>query len=109
MGVITEALPIPTHMKPVQSSSSSWVRAPEGGILHSLRRTGDRVGAGEEIGFVTGPLGQNPVAISSDDDGIIIGRTHLPIVNRGDALFHIARIKGRPRAVQAVPDEDEII
>ena len=109
LAMIDEALPIPPHLKPVHSSSSWWIRAPEGGILHSLRRIGDRVGAGEEIGVVTGPLGQNPVAVTSDEDGIIIGRTQLPIVNRGDALFHIARIKGRPRAAQAVPDEDEII
>ena len=109
VGMIDEAMPVPPHMKPIHSSASNWIRAPEGGILHSLRRSGDRVGEGEEIGVVTGPLGQNPVAVMSEDDGIIIGRTHLPIVNRGDALFHIARIKGRPRAAQAVPDEDEII
>ena len=109
LGMIEQALPVPPHMKPTHSSASSWVRAPEGGILHSLRRSGDRVGVGEEIGVVTGPLGQNPVPVTSDDEGIIIGRTNLPIVNRGDALFHIARIKGRPRVAQAVPDEDEII
>ncbi len=109
LGMTEVALPILPHMKPIHSSSSAWVRAPEGGILHSLRRTGDRVGAGEEIGVVTGPLGQTPVAVLSDYDGIIVGRTNLPIVNRGDALFHIARSKGRPRVVQAVPDEDEII
>ncbi len=109
LGMISEAPPLLPHLKPIHSSSSNWVRAPEGGILHSLRRSGDRVGEGEEIGVVTGPLGQNPVGITSDDEGIIIGRTNLPIVNRGDALFHIARIKGRPRVAQAVPDEDEII
>lgn len=109
LNMIAEALPVLAHLKPIHSSASAWVRAPEGGILHSLRRSGDRIGAGEEIGVVTGPLGQNPVAVTSDEEGVIIGRTNLPIVNRGDALFHIARIKGRLRVAQAVPDEDEII
>ena len=109
LGMIEDALPIPPHQLPVHSTSSSWVRAPEGGILHSLRRIGDRVGKGEELGAVTGPLGENPVAIVAEDGGIVIGRTNLPIVNRGDALFHIARLKTRSRSAEAIPDEDEII
>ncbi|MDE2385167.1 MAG: succinylglutamate desuccinylase/aspartoacylase family protein [Alphaproteobacteria bacterium] len=109
IGMIEEAIPVPPHMLPVHASASSWLRAPEGGILHSLRRPGDRVGDGEELGVITGPLGQNPVSVVAEGGGIIIGRTHLPIVNRGDALFHLARLKSKTRAEQAVPDEDEII
>jgi uncharacterized protein len=49
------------------------------------------------------------VSVISDDDGIVIGRTNLPIVNRGDALFHVARMK-KPETAQApLFDEDEII
>ena len=45
-----------------------------------------------------------------EDDGIIIGRTNLPIVNRGDALFHLARIRHKGKGpVLPTPDEDEII
>jgi uncharacterized protein len=87
-----------------------WVRAPEGGILHSVRRVGDKVGLKEPIGIITDPLGTVNVPVFAEDDGIIIGRTNLPIVNRGDALFHLARIKTKAKApVQSVPDEDEII
>jgi uncharacterized protein len=108
IGMIAEAaMPI---VATIHSSHSAWLRAPEGGILHSLRRAGDRIGAGEEIGVITGPLGENPVPIICEDEGIVIGRTNLPIVNRGDALFHVARLKTKSRgAVQAVPDEDEVI
>ena len=68
------------------------------------------MGGGEEVGVITGPLGENPVAIVAEDDGIVIGRTNLPIVNRGDALFHVARLKPKSRgSIQATPDEDEII
>lgn len=101
----------------VFSDSSSWVRAPEGGILHTMRRTGDRVGKREVIGVVADPLGTNSVPVVSDDDGIIVGRSHLPIVNKGDALFHIAKakplanIKTEPKneATAALLDEDEIV
>ena len=110
IGMIETAPGAPPHAASFHSSSSSWLRAPEGGILHSLRRAGDRVAAGEDVGVITGPLGENPTSVVSEDAGMIIGRTNLPIVNRGDALFHIARLKPKARAaIQAVPDEDEII
>ena len=109
LGMIAEALPLPSHIKPLHSTSSHWLRAAEGGILHSPRRAGDKVAAGEEVGAITGPLGENPVPVVAEDEGIIIGRTHLPIVNRGDALFHVARLGAKVKAEQAVPDEDEII
>ena len=45
----------------------------------------------------------------AEDDGIIIGRADLPIVNRGDALFHVARMKKSDLVQQPLFDEDEII
>ncbi|WP_373506022.1 succinylglutamate desuccinylase/aspartoacylase family protein [Aestuariivirga sp.] len=109
--------PVPRKAVPdtVFSDSSSWVRAPEGGILHTMRRTGDRVGRREVIGVVADPLGANSIPVVADDDGIIVGRTNLPIVNRGDALFHIARakplasIRSQSDMAVALFDEDEII
>ena len=110
LGMINAAPSILPHSTVVHSSSSSWLRAPEGGILHSVRRIGDRVGINEPVGIISDPLGASQVAVVADDDGIIIGRTNLPIVNRGDALFHVARVNTKSRAaVHAIPDEDEII
>jgi uncharacterized protein len=110
LNMIVDA-PLAESDSPVFSShSSTWVRAPEGGILHSMRQVGGRVDKQEAIGIISDPLGEDMVSVIAEDDGIIIGRTNLPIVNRGDALFHIARIKTKTRgAVLAVPDEDEII
>jgi uncharacterized protein len=110
VGMLASAPVLPPHFSVVHTSSSSWARAPEGGILHSVRRVGDRVGRREPIGIITDPMGHVSVPVFAEDDGIIIGRTNLPIVNRGDALFHMARIKGKAKGpVLAVPDEDEII
>lgn len=109
----------PLPGKPVQatvfSDASSWVRAPESGILHTTRRIGDRVGKREVVGVVADPLGTASLPLFSEHDGIIVGRTNLPIVNRGDAVFNIARAKplstvkdlGAP--APALADEDEII
>ena len=101
--------------KTVFSDASSWLRAPESGILHTTRRTGDRVGKGEVVGVVADPLGQASLPLFSDWDGIIVGRTNLPLVNRGDAVFHIARamplasIRQHPDEAVVLADEDEII
>jgi uncharacterized protein len=110
IGMIAEAPRVPPHFRITHSTSSTWVRAPEGGILHSVRKVGDRVGLREPIAIITDPLGTVTVPVFAEDDGIIIGRTNLPIVNRGDALFHLARIKTKARApILSTPDEDEII
>jgi uncharacterized protein len=110
LGMIDTAPAPAAHATITRSSSSHWVRAPEGGILHSVRRAGDKVGLKEPIAIITDPLGTVTVPVFAEDDGIIIGRTNLPIVNRGDALFHIARIKTKAKApILPTPDEDEII
>jgi uncharacterized protein len=110
IGMIADAPATPAHFASVHSSSSTWLRAPDGGILHSVRRSGDKVGKGEPVGVISDPLGKVQVPVVAEDDGIIIGRTNLPIVNRGDALFHVARIKVKSRGpVQPMADEDEII
>lgn len=117
VGLITEAPRVTQAADTAISSSSSWVRAPESGVLHTVRRTGDRVGLKEVVGVVADPLGSRSVPVVSEQDGIIVGRTNLPIVNRGDALFHVARVKtGTTKRTRAKPefadqlyDEDEII
>jgi hypothetical protein len=74
------------------SHASSWIRAPEGGLLRTRLVPGDRVQKSQVLGEITDAIGGGSVAVVSDWDGIIVGRTNLPIVHRGDALFHIARV-----------------
>ncbi len=91
------------------SLSSTWLRAPEGGILRSSYPTGAHVSEGEQVGEISGSLGDLGVPVIAEDEGIIIGRTNLPIVNRGDALFHLARMKKSELVQAPLFDEDEII
>jgi predicted deacylase len=108
---------VPRRLAPatVFSDASAWVRAPESGILHTTRRIGDRVGKREVVGVVADPLGSASLPMFAEDDGIIVGRTNLPIVNRGDAVFHIARakplstIQEHGETAVTLADEDEII
>lgn len=74
------------------ASGSQWQRAPEGGILRSLRKTGDTVAKDEVLGLISDPFGERETEVRSSLGGLIIGRTNLPIVNQGDALFHVASV-----------------
>jgi hypothetical protein len=109
--------PDPGAAPPLLSTASKWVRAPEGGILRALKSTGDRVRAGERLGVISNPYDDAMEAeVVSAVDGLVIGCTNLPVVNLGDALFHIARVNGgagepalSELATEPVFDEDEII
>lgn len=88
-------LPGDSHVpdQPIEASSSSWVRAPEGGVLLSYKTTGDTVEPDEVIGAIANPYEEVETQIKAPKRGVIIGRTRLPVVNLGDALFHIAWLK----------------
>jgi predicted deacylase len=92
----------PRAAKPVVADSSHWVRAPEGGILRSAVRLGQRIAAGELLGRVSDPFGAHEVPVTATHAGIVIGRNSLPLVNEGDALFHVARMERPGEAYAAV-------
>lgn len=107
--------------KSLRCARSRWVRAPVGGLLRTYRREGDIVTQGEVLGAVADPFGETDVDLMASMDGIIIGRAVMPIVNEGDALFHIAEVRSSDDAETTMGeltsqleddplfDEDEII
>jgi predicted deacylase len=79
--------------KPAETTyakSSFWVRAPHSGILVVHRNVGEKVAKKELLGVVSDPFGHHRFEVRSKYAGTIIGGTVLPLVNEGDALFHIA-------------------
>ena len=80
----------PTRATPVVSRESTWVRAAESGVLRAQTALGTRVSQGQVLGVIADPVGDDEVQIVSRTAGIVISRTDLPLVNAGDALFHIA-------------------
>ncbi|ART62036.1 succinylglutamate desuccinylase/aspartoacylase family protein [Kushneria marisflavi] len=82
--------------------SSSWARAPIDGVLRPRVRLGARVVKGERLGIVAGPFGNEEGDVLSSSDGIVIGMSNLPLVNEGEAVFHIARFHELEDAEHAV-------
>lgn len=77
----------------VTAQSSTWVRAPTGGILRTRLRTGARIHEGDKLGAIADPFGETELIMEANDAGILIGKSNLPVVNQGDALFHIAQVE----------------
>lgn len=98
VGMLPKLKPKPHRIDPVQPSGSSWVRAPMSGLMRAATGLGDSVQKGQRIAGISDPLGETDMDVLAKHDGVVIGRTNLPVVSRGDALFHIARV-GSPRMV----------
>jgi len=88
---------------PARSNKSTWVRSTRGGVAHPAKTSGDPVRKGGLLATVAGLLGEEPEAVISPIDGIIIGHATLPVVHQGDALFHIAEVS-HPEQVGAQID-----
>jgi hypothetical protein len=83
----------PPGFEPFVARSSSWVRAPGSGILRVNKPLGSRVRKGDLLGVVSDTFGARQLNVTAHVTGIIIGRTQIPLVNEGEALFHIARFE----------------
>ena len=90
--------------KSLVGKSSTWIRAPKSGIIRFIKPLGARVARNELLGIVSDPFGEGEAMVLSSTDGIIIGRTNLPLVNEGEALFHIARFKNAEALADTLED-----
>jgi len=78
---------------PIVVRSSSWIRSADSGILRTIKALGDTVVQNEIIAFIDEPLGDGFTEIISPFDGVIIGKSQIPLIQEGDAIFHIAKFK----------------
>ena len=75
--------------EPTLIMKSSWVRAKSAGLHYGFQRNGSAVEQKEVLGRVCDPYGTYEVQIKSPLTGHIIAINNNPVVNRGDALFHV--------------------
>jgi hypothetical protein len=77
--------------EPFVARSSTWVRAPDSGMLRTKIRLGARVERDETLGIIHDIYGGVSIPAPCPCRGVVISVTRNPIVHEGDALFHIAR------------------
>jgi len=64
--------------------------------VHLDAHLGELVRAKQQVATIYDPFGKVLGKIKSKYDGIVVGHTQAPLVNRGDAISHIARIMPEP-------------
>jgi predicted deacylase len=90
IGMLPEKAVRKSRVEPKIARSSTWVRAAASGILHTGVSVGGMVTEGSKIGEIVDPFGEDGADVVSPVSGIVIARLRLPLVHRGDALFHVA-------------------
>ncbi len=76
--------------EPLVARASLWVRAQQSGILLSLTPLGAHVNKGDTLGIITDPFRPVDEPVRAPVSGIVIGRTNLPLITEGEALYHLA-------------------
>ena len=89
--------------------SSHWLRAPHSGILSAKKRIGDRVKKGQILGVISDPFGQEKHEVLARRTGIIIGAVTMPLLNKGDAVFHVATFEDATAVEESVDMLEETL
>ncbi len=90
------------------AQSSQWVRAGQSGIHIPKKKLGMFVKKGDILGEISNPFGDRKTLVKASEGGIIIGKSMLPLANKGDALFHIATTKELNKPASQVLSYDDI-
>jgi hypothetical protein len=87
----------------VASHRQRWVRAQRGGIVHIQVELGARVVKRQPLAAISDPMGERQHAIRSPGEGYVIGGITNPLVNRGDAVLHLAFVDPPAATTPAMP------
>ncbi|MDY0052317.1 MAG: succinylglutamate desuccinylase/aspartoacylase family protein [Aliarcobacter sp.] len=82
-----------TGKTPIITRNSNWIRSNASGMLRTIKALGDIVKKDELIAYIDEPLDDDSYEIRASFDGVIIGKSEIPLVQEGDAIFHIAKLK----------------
>ncbi|CAM3737837.1 succinylglutamate desuccinylase/aspartoacylase family protein [Parendozoicomonas haliclonae] len=77
-------------LPPFVATNSVWVRAEGSGIVHDIKHLGDQVVKGDVLAEIGTPFGEVISKVKASRSGIIIGKQNIPLVQEGEAMFHIA-------------------
>lgn len=89
------------------AKGSYWVRAPHGGIFIIKKPLGSIIKKNDLLGIISDPLGIDTIEIRAPQKGVIICNNQLPLVNRGDAVIHVATFERTKPLVRSLEQFDE--
>ncbi|MDX1651672.1 MAG: succinylglutamate desuccinylase/aspartoacylase family protein [Brumimicrobium sp.] len=71
--------------------TSQWIRASNSGMLSVHIKNGEYVEKGSLIATISDPYGKFERSVKCPYSGYIFNVNEMPLVNKGDALFHIGK------------------
>jgi len=96
LGVMRYLNMLPKRSRPIRTvepyiaKQSGWVRANESGFVAHARELGEFVDKGDILAEIRNPYGESLGTVRSHGQGIIIGKQNIPLVQEGEAMYHIA-------------------
>lgn len=93
LGVIRKRVSKTKAVDPFIANYSSWVRATSSGIVRDIKILGDHVKQGEVLAEICSPMGLFVEKLKAPRGGVIIGKQNIPLVQEGDAMYHIANFE----------------
>lgn len=109
LGMVPKSRHRSERFAPYIARSSRWVRAPASGIFRTAKPVGVHVKKGELLGMVSEPVTNDELDVASPVNGLIIGRSEMPLVHEGEALYHIATFEDTAEVAEKVENFQETL
>ena len=90
LGMTRKATRAKKKQTPFIANGSQWVRANASGIVHNLVDLGDQITKGQVLAEIGSPYGEIIDYVKANRSGILIGKQNIPLVQEGEAMFHVA-------------------
>ncbi|WKD50010.1 succinylglutamate desuccinylase/aspartoacylase family protein [Microbulbifer spongiae] len=87
-------------IEPFVARRSGWLRAGDSGIANYMKSLGDQVHEGELLATIADPFGNALDRVCCNGVGIIIGQQNIPLVQEGEAMYHIAYFREPQEVVE---------
>lgn len=93
LGMLNKSRSKTQKIEPFIARKSGWIRASESGMVMHHKQLGDYVTKGDILATINNPFGKELDKVKSNAEGIIIGKQNIPLVQEGEAMYHIAYFK----------------
>lgn len=90
--MINNSIEVPENLITIAIHKRKWIRAKVAGLFNAKIENGAAIKKGQVLGNIMDTYGKTNFDIKAPFDGYIISKNNFPIVNMGDALFHIGTI-----------------
>ena len=97
-------------IEPFIANDSAWMRANASGIVHDMVHLGDRVVKGAVLAEIGSPYGEVIDVVTASRSGVVIGKQNIPLVQEGEAMFHIANFtEGHKKVVAQIESVQDML